>query len=51
MLVVGDKEVADRGVSPRTRDGKQAAMMPLPAFIEQLLGEARPPQGEPASRV
>ncbi|HEY3356853.1 MAG TPA: threonine--tRNA ligase [Polyangia bacterium] len=44
MLVIGDKEVADRGVSPRTRDGKQGALVTLDAFIEQIKVESQPPQ-------
>jgi threonyl-tRNA synthetase len=50
MLVIGDKEIADRGVSPRTREGKQGGFVSLEAFIEQLRDESRPPH-EPARRI
>jgi threonyl-tRNA synthetase len=43
MLVIGDKEVAGRGVSPRTREGKQGSFTGLEAFIEQIKAESRPP--------
>jgi threonyl-tRNA synthetase len=42
MLVIGDKEVAARGVSPRSRDGKQAEMMSIDAFVRQVHEESRP---------
>ncbi|MBI5479748.1 MAG: threonine--tRNA ligase [Deltaproteobacteria bacterium] len=42
MLVIGDKEVAARGVSPRSRDGRQAEMMPIDAFVRQVLDESHP---------
>ncbi|MBI4508659.1 MAG: hypothetical protein HY698_03415 [Deltaproteobacteria bacterium] len=41
MSVCGDKEVAQRMVSPRTRDGKQAEPMPLEEFARYLVNEAR----------
>ena len=40
MLVLGDQEVADRTVSPRTREGKQMQAMPVESFVEMLLAEA-----------
>jgi threonyl-tRNA synthetase len=45
-LVVGDKEVEGRGVSPRTHgEGKAADLgfMTLDAFAEKLAGEAKVP--------
>jgi threonyl-tRNA synthetase len=42
-LVLGDKEVAARAVAPRARDGKQLEPMPLDAFADLLVAEARPP--------
>jgi threonyl-tRNA synthetase len=47
MLVIGDKEVAARGVSPRSRDGKQAEMMPVEAFVRQVLDESHPSPSRP----
>jgi threonyl-tRNA synthetase len=45
VLVVGDKEVAERKVAPRSRDeNKDLGPMPLEAFAERLLAEARPPR-------
>jgi threonyl-tRNA synthetase len=43
MLVLGDKEVDERGVAPRTRDGKTGALEPLAAFADRLAGEAEIP--------
>jgi threonyl-tRNA synthetase len=40
MLVVGDKEAADRTVAPRNRvGGTQQTALPLDAFIDQLRDE------------
>jgi threonyl-tRNA synthetase len=47
MLVIGDKEVAARGVSPRSRDGKQAEMMPVDAFVRQVQDESHPSPSKP----
>jgi threonyl-tRNA synthetase len=47
MLVIGDKEVEERKVSPRPRDQPRdqapEPAVPLQAFVERLLGESRPP--------
>ncbi len=43
MLVVGDKEMEAKKVSPRTRDGKQLEPQEIEKFAEFLVGEARPP--------
>jgi threonyl-tRNA synthetase len=40
MLVVGDKEVAARTVSPRARDGRQLEPMTIEAFAERLRAES-----------
>ena len=39
QLVLGDKEVAARTVSARTRAGENLAPVPLEAFISRLQGE------------
>ncbi len=39
MLVLGDQEVAEKTVTPRTRRGEQLQPMVLDAFIEKLDGE------------
>jgi len=45
IVVVGDNEVSDRTVSPRSRDlGKNLDPMPLEAFGERLLDEAKEPR-------
>jgi threonyl-tRNA synthetase len=36
MLVIGDREAESRGVSPRTREGKDLQCMALEAFLEIL---------------
>ncbi|MCS6915694.1 MAG: threonine--tRNA ligase [Myxococcales bacterium] len=43
MVVIGDKEVAARTVSPRTRDGRQLEARPLEVFARELAAEAQPP--------
>jgi len=47
MLVVGEKDMAARVVSPRSRDGQQPAA-PLEEFAARLRAEATPPR--PGSR-
>jgi threonyl-tRNA synthetase len=42
-LVVGEKEVEARGVSPRRHGGDDLKTMPLDAFVELLRREAAPP--------
>ena len=45
VVVVGDKEAADRKVAPRSRDlNKDLGAMPLEDFAERLLAEAAPPR-------
>jgi threonyl-tRNA synthetase len=42
-LVVGEKEVEARGVSPRRHGGEDLKSMPVDAFVELLRREAAPP--------
>ncbi len=39
MLVLGDQEVADKTVSPRTREGNKLDAMPVESFVEMILAE------------
>jgi threonyl-tRNA synthetase len=43
MLVVGEKDMAARVVSPRTREGQQQPAEPIEALCRRLVEEARPP--------
>jgi threonyl-tRNA synthetase len=43
MLVVGEKDMAARVVSPRTREGQQHPPAPVEEFARRLAEEARPP--------
>jgi threonyl-tRNA synthetase len=43
MLVVGEKDMAARVVSPRTREGQQQPASPIEEFARRLAEEARPP--------
>jgi threonyl-tRNA synthetase len=43
MVVVGEKDMAARTVSPRTREGKQLPAMPLDEFALRLRDEAKMP--------
>jgi threonyl-tRNA synthetase len=43
MLVVGERDMAARVVSPRTRDGQQMPAMPLDELAQKLAAEAVPP--------
>ncbi len=43
MVVLGDKEVAEQAVSPRVRSGESQSLLPLDAFVEQLIEEAPVP--------
>jgi threonyl-tRNA synthetase len=43
MLVVGEKDMAARVVSPRTREGQQQPACPIDEFALRLAEEARPP--------
>jgi threonyl-tRNA synthetase len=42
-LVVGEKEVEAKAVSPRRHGGEDLKTMPLEAFRELLASEAKPP--------
>ncbi|HLV64677.1 MAG TPA: threonine--tRNA ligase [Polyangiaceae bacterium] len=44
IAVIGDDEVAQKGVSVRSRDAGELGKMSVEAFAERLLGEARPPE-------
>ena len=44
MVVIGDKEVAEGGVSPRLRSGENLKMMPLHEFISLIKKESHVPQ-------
>jgi threonyl-tRNA synthetase len=44
MVVIGDKEVAEGGVSPRLRSGENLKMMPLDEFISLIKKESHVPQ-------
>jgi threonyl-tRNA synthetase len=41
MLVLGDREAAERTVAPRARSGEQLAVMPLQDFVGRVLAEAK----------
>lgn len=43
MVIIGDREVEERNISPRKRNGEQLTPMGLDKFITHLLDEARPP--------
>jgi len=43
MLVVGEKDMAARVVSPRTREGKQLPATPLDEIVARLRDEAKMP--------
>jgi threonyl-tRNA synthetase len=44
MLVVGERDMAARVVSPRTREGQQMPAMPLEELAQKLAAEAVPPR-------
>jgi threonyl-tRNA synthetase len=45
VVVVGDKEAAERKVAPRSRDlNKDLGAMALEEFAERLVTEAKPPR-------
>ncbi|HEX7501742.1 MAG TPA: threonine--tRNA ligase [Polyangia bacterium] len=51
MLVVGERDMAARVVSPRTRDGKQLSAQPVDDLAKTLVAEAAVPSlGVPNSR-
>jgi threonyl-tRNA synthetase len=43
MVVVGEKDMAARVVSPRTREGQQLPATPLDEFVARLAGDAKVP--------
>jgi threonyl-tRNA synthetase len=43
MIVIGDREAADRTLSPRLRDGTELKDIPVEAFIARLKEESRVP--------
>jgi len=43
MLVVGEKDMAARVVSPRTREGQQQPAEAIESLCRRLVDEARPP--------
>jgi threonyl-tRNA synthetase len=43
MVIIGDREAADRTLSPRLRDGKEMKGMPLEEFLNRLREESRVP--------
>ena len=45
MLVIGDKEVEERGVSPRRRSGENLGLLPLDEFIAKMAEESAIPCG------
>lgn len=51
MLVIGDKEIESKTVTPRARSGKNLGTMPLQAFIDLLKQEAKipTPKGDKAN--
>ncbi|OGP56446.1 MAG: threonine--tRNA ligase [Deltaproteobacteria bacterium RBG_13_61_14] len=46
MLVVGDREIQEDGVSPRTRGGEDWKLMKVDAFIARVKDECRIPETE-----
>jgi threonyl-tRNA synthetase len=44
MVVVGEKDMAARMVSPRTREGVQQPAQPLDDFARRLASEAKVPE-------
>ena len=49
MLVVGERDMAARVVSPRTRDGRQLPAQPVEELVQALTAEAKvPPLGRAA---
>jgi threonyl-tRNA synthetase len=43
MIVVGEKDMAARVVSPRTREGQQLPPMPVDDLVARLVAEAKVP--------
>jgi threonyl-tRNA synthetase len=52
MLVVGERDMAARVVSPRTREGQQMPAMPLEELAQMLAVQAVPPRiGGPSTEA
>jgi threonyl-tRNA synthetase len=52
MLVVGERDMAARVVSPRARDGKQLPAQPIDELVQKLTAEATIPSlGDPKPRL
>ena len=49
MVIIGDREAADRTLAPRLRDGTELKGIPLEAFIQRLQEESRTPSPANAS--
>ena len=49
MVIMGDREAADRTLAPRLRDGTELKGVPLEAFIQRLQEESRTPSPGNAS--
>jgi threonyl-tRNA synthetase len=49
MVIMGDREAADRTLAPRLRDGTELKGVPLEAFIQRLKEESRTPSPANAS--
>jgi threonyl-tRNA synthetase len=49
MVIMGDREAADRTLAPRLRDGTELKGVALEAFIERLKEESRIPSAAPSS--
>ena len=43
MVVVGEKDMAARVVSPRTREGQQLPATPIDDFVKRIADEAKVP--------
>jgi threonyl-tRNA synthetase len=46
MLVIGDREIEQGGVSPRTRSGEDLKFMTVDEFLSRVRPEAHPPTFE-----
>jgi threonyl-tRNA synthetase len=47
MIIMGDREAADRTLAPRRRDGTELKGVPLEAFIQRLQEESQTPSPGP----
>ena len=46
MLIIGDKEVADRNISVRSREGGETSAMDIEEFVQEVQQKNRPLGGE-----